>query len=94
MPSESRPADLHIASLVRLACEDLRAANALYEIENRGTAYHLGQAVEKLILAVLISEDIGHEVRGRDMRREADARAACVQETPSQRVRADTSFPR
>jgi len=58
MPSSSHPADLHIASHIRLACEDLRAANALYEIENRFTAYHLEQAVEKLMLAVLVAEDV------------------------------------
>jgi hypothetical protein len=38
MPSASQPANLHIASLVRLACKDLRVANALYEIAHRSMA--------------------------------------------------------
>jgi HEPN domain-containing protein len=58
MPSSSHPADLHIASHIRLACEDLRAANALFKAGNRYTAYHLEQAVEKLMLAVLVAENV------------------------------------
>lgn len=63
MPSASHPADLHIASHIRLACEDLRAANVLYHARNRNTAYHLEQAVEKLMLAILVAEDVHVELK-------------------------------
>jgi len=58
MPFSSHPADLHIASHIRLACEDMRAAYALYKAGNRYTAFYLEQAVEKWMLAVLVAENV------------------------------------
>lgn len=38
MPSSSHTANPHIASLIRLACEESRAAREPYRIRNRYTA--------------------------------------------------------
>lgn len=51
-------AELHIASALRLAAEDLEAAAALSSIGNRYDAYHAQQAAEKILLALLTSENI------------------------------------
>lgn len=51
-------ADLHIANSLRLAHEDLVAAQALSAIDNRNDVYHLQQAAEKILLALPNSENI------------------------------------
>jgi len=56
-------ADLHIANYLRLAHEDLVAAEALSAIDNRNDVYHLQQAAEKILLALLNSENIKAERR-------------------------------
>jgi HEPN domain-containing protein len=56
MPSVSDPKALHIASHLRLAAED--AKDALLAVKSRNAAYHAQQATEKLLLALLTSEDI------------------------------------
>jgi HEPN domain-containing protein len=56
-------ADLHIANSLRLAHEDLVAARALSAIDNRNDVYHLQQAAEKILLALLNSENIRAERR-------------------------------
>jgi len=58
MLSASSPADLHIANNLRLAANDLKEARILLEQKTRGAAYHAEQAIEKLLLAILISEQI------------------------------------
>jgi HEPN domain-containing protein len=56
-------AELHIANTLRLAHEDLEAAELLAARGNRYDAYHAQQAGEKILLALLISEDIRAERR-------------------------------
>lgn len=51
-------ADLHIANALRLAHEDIEAARALSAIGNRNDAYHVQQAAEKILIALLTSEGI------------------------------------
>lgn len=58
MPSASSPADLHIANNLRLATGDLRDARLLRGAGSRNAAYLTEQAVEKLLLALLVSERI------------------------------------
>lgn len=48
MPFSSHPADLHIASHIRLACEDMRAAYALYKAGNRYTAFYLVASADEV----------------------------------------------
>ena len=55
--------ELHIANSLRLAHEDLVAAQALSAIDNRNDVYHLQQAAEKILLALLNSESIKAERR-------------------------------
>lgn len=52
---------LHIANALRLAHEDLEAAEALAAIGNRNDAYHAQQAAEKILIALLNSEGIRAE---------------------------------
>ena len=54
-------ADLHIANSLRLAHDDLEAAEALAKIRNRNDAYHAQQAAEKILIALLTSEGIRAE---------------------------------
>jgi HEPN domain-containing protein len=49
---------LHIANALRLANEDLEAADALAAIGNRNDAYHAQQAAEKILMALLNSEGV------------------------------------
>ncbi len=56
MLSVSSPADLHIANQLRLADRDLKDAIILHGCRSRNDAYHLEQAAEKLLLALLTSE--------------------------------------
>lgn len=56
----SMSVNLHIANYLRLAHEDLEAASA---IGNRNDAYHIQQAAEKILLALLTSESIKAERR-------------------------------
>lgn len=56
-------AELHIANTLRLALEDLEAADMLAAARNRNDAYHAQQAAEKILLALLTSEDIRAERR-------------------------------
>jgi HEPN domain-containing protein len=58
MPSASDPKALHIANDLRLAAEDARDARTLLSVKSRNAAYHAQQATEKLLLALLTSEDI------------------------------------
>lgn len=53
--------ELHIANALRLAHEDLEAAEMLAAKGNRNDAYHAQQAAEKILLALLISENIKAE---------------------------------
>ena len=46
-----------IASYLRVAAEDLRGARLLAKDENRNAIYLCSQAAEKVIRAVLTSED-------------------------------------
>lgn len=55
--------ELHIANTLRLAHEDLEAAEMLAAKANRYDAYHAQQAAEKILLALLISENIKVERR-------------------------------
>lgn len=48
--------DLHIANHLRLADEDLKAAQVLIKAGNRFGAYHAEQAAEKILLALITSE--------------------------------------
>jgi len=56
-----------VASLVRVASEDLAGARILATHSNRNAVYLLSQAAEKLVKAVLTSEGIhggiGHQLR-------------------------------
>lgn len=63
MASSSKPNDLHIANDLRLADEDLKAAESLFDIQNRYAPYHLQQCAEKVLLALLIAEDTQIERR-------------------------------
>jgi len=54
-------AELHIANCLRLARDDLDAAEALAKIRNRNDAYHAQQAAEKILIALLTSEGIRAE---------------------------------
>ncbi|MGL3606467.1 HEPN domain-containing protein [Rhizobium sp. G187] len=54
-------AELHIANALRLAKEDLEAANMLAAASNRNDAYHAQQAAEKMLLALLTAEGIRAE---------------------------------
>lgn len=56
-------AELHIANTLRLAHEDLKAAKLLTDSHNRYDAFHAQQAAEKILLALLTSEDIRAERR-------------------------------
>jgi HEPN domain-containing protein len=56
-------AELHIANALRLAHEDLEAAELLAAANNRNDAYHVQQAAEKILLALLTSEGIRAERR-------------------------------
>ena len=47
---------LQIASQLRLAKDDVEAARLLLTAVNRNAVYHLEQAAEKIILAILTSE--------------------------------------
>ena len=58
MPSASSPADLHIANNLRLARGDLADALVLRKQKSRNAAYLTQQAVEKLLLALLVSENL------------------------------------
>lgn len=58
-------ADRLIANLLRLAKDDLGAANLLAANGNRNAIYHCGQAAEKIIVAVLTSEDLHGNVKHR-----------------------------
>ncbi|NNM74213.1 HEPN domain-containing protein [Enterovirga aerilata] len=58
MPSGSAPASLHVANSLRLADRDLKDAELLLREGSRNASYHLEQAAEKLLLALLTSEDI------------------------------------
>ncbi|WP_139198898.1 HEPN domain-containing protein [Xaviernesmea oryzae] len=55
--------ELHIANHLRLAHEDLDAAEMLIRVGNRYGAYHLQQAAEKLLLALLTAEEVKAERR-------------------------------
>jgi HEPN domain-containing protein len=48
--------DLYIANHLRLADEDLKAAQVLIKAGNRFGAYHAEQAAEKILLALITSE--------------------------------------
>lgn len=50
--------DKIIASYIAIAAEDLEGARALVTIENRNASYLLEQAAEKIIRAVLTSENV------------------------------------
>ena len=52
----SSAASLHIANHLRLADRDLKDAIILHNCKSRNDAYHLEQAAEKLLLALLTSE--------------------------------------
>ncbi|SFV06413.1 HEPN domain-containing protein [Methylobacterium sp. 174MFSha1.1] len=65
MPSVSSPASLHIANHLRLADRDLKDAVILHKCRSRNDAYHLEQAAEKLLLALLTSE--GEHVQVKDV---------------------------
>lgn len=54
-------AELHIANALRLAKEDLEAAEMLAAKDNRYDAYHAQQAAEKILIALLTSEGIRAE---------------------------------
>lgn len=54
-------AELHIANALRLAREDIEAAEMLSAKGNRYDAYHAQQAAEKILLALLICEGIKAE---------------------------------
>lgn len=56
-------AELHIANALRLAREDLEAAQLLLGADNRNDAYHAQQTAEKMLLALLTSEGIRAERR-------------------------------
>src|SRR5207244_7410479 len=58
MASSSTPLDLHIANLLRLARGDLDDARSLRETGSRNAAYHAEQAAEKILLAILTSENV------------------------------------
>ena len=58
MPSASSPASLHVANGLRLASGDLRDAKVLRQTGSRNAAYLAEQGVEKLVLALLTSENI------------------------------------
>ena len=58
MPSASDPKALHIANDLRLAAEDAKDARTLLAVKSRNAAYHAQQATEKLLLALLTSEDL------------------------------------
>lgn len=58
--SASKP-DLHVANMLRLAIGDLDAFLLLASAQNRNDAYHLDQAAEKLLLALLTCEGIHAE---------------------------------
>ena len=58
MRSGSDPASLHIANDLRLADRDLKGAELLLKDGSRNASYHLEQAAEKLLLALLTSENI------------------------------------
>ena len=58
MASVSTPSDLHIANDLRLAADDLSAARLLWRADNRNDAYHVQQAAEKILLALLTSEGV------------------------------------
>lgn len=55
--------ELHIANNLRLAHEDLEAAEMLAAKKNRNDAYHAQQAAEKILLSLLTSEGIRAERR-------------------------------
>lgn len=65
MPSVSSAASLHIANHLRLADRDLKDAIVLHGCRSRNDAYHLEQAAEKLLLALLTSE--GEHVQIKDV---------------------------
>ncbi|MCF4124209.1 HEPN domain-containing protein [Methylobacterium sp. SyP6R] len=65
MPSVSSAASLHIANHLRLADRDLKDAIVLHGCRSRNDAYHLEQATEKLLLALLTSE--GEHVQIKDV---------------------------
>jgi HEPN domain-containing protein len=58
MASSSTPRELHIANFLRLASGDLEDARSLRKTGSRNAAYHAEQAAEKVVLALLTSEDI------------------------------------
>jgi HEPN domain-containing protein len=58
MPSASSPSDLHIANNLRLGRGDLADAQQLLKSRSRNAAYLAQQAVEKLLLAILVSENL------------------------------------
>ncbi len=58
MVSSSTPLDLHVANYVRLASGDLEDAWSLRKTGSRNAAYHAEQAAEKILLALLTSENI------------------------------------
>lgn len=56
-------ADVVIANFLRLAKEDLQAARVLTADGNRYAVYHLEQAAEKIIRAVMTSEGVHAGIR-------------------------------
>jgi hypothetical protein len=58
MPSASDPKALHIANHLRLAAEDAKDGRTLLAVRSRNAAYHAQQAAEKLLLALLTSENL------------------------------------
>jgi HEPN domain-containing protein len=58
MPSVSDPKALHIANHLRLVAEDAKDARMLLAVRSRNAAYHAQQAAEKLLLALLTSENL------------------------------------
>lgn len=61
-----------VASLLALAREDLEAARLLRERHPRQAAFHLGQAAEKIIKAVLTKERIAFSTRHHQLGRLVD----------------------
>ncbi|MDK9697584.1 MAG: HEPN domain-containing protein [Siculibacillus sp.] len=62
MPSVSSPAELMIANYIRLAHGDLLDAEQLRKTGSRNAAYLAEQSAEKVILALLVSEQV-HALR-------------------------------
>lgn len=63
MRSASEPVNLHIANYLRLADRDLKDAHLLQTDGSRNASYHLEQAAEKVLLALLTSEHVHVEIK-------------------------------